>query len=71
MAAVILWLRDRYRLSERRGCVAIRFEPSVYPHRPTRDDEAVLRQPMQKLAAVPVRYGCRACMCCCGGRGEQ
>jgi putative transposase len=48
---------ERYRVSERRGCQALRFGRSSHRYRPIRDDQAPLRKRIRDLAAARVRYG--------------
>jgi putative transposase len=52
-------LQDRYRVSERRGCVALRFDRSSHRYRGCRDDQAFLRHRIREIAAMRVRYGYR------------
>jgi putative transposase len=56
---VIQWLKDRYRVSERRGCQAMRFDRSTHRHQPIRDEQVPLRKRMREIALVRVRYGYR------------
>jgi len=46
-----------YRVSERRGCAALRFNPSSHRYRAIRNDQAMLRGRIRELAAARVRYG--------------
>jgi putative transposase len=50
-------VQDRFGVSERRGCVALRFHRSSQRYRATRDDQAPLRLRIREIAAVRVRYG--------------
>ncbi len=44
-------------MSERRGCVALRFDRSSHRYKSIRGDQAVLRKRIRDLAAARVRYG--------------
>ena len=44
-------------MSERRGCVALRFDRSSHRYQSIRGDQAVLRKRIRDLAAARVRYG--------------
>jgi putative transposase len=44
-------------VSERRGCVALRFDRSSHRYQSIRGDQAVLRKRIRDLAAARVRYG--------------
>ena len=57
--SVVLSLRDRYRVSERRGCAALRFDRSTHRYQSIRDEQAALRKRMKEIASVRVRYGYR------------
>ena len=46
-----------YRVSERRGCAALRYNRSSHRYRAIRNDQAVLRERIRELAAARVRYG--------------
>ena len=59
---VIQWLMDRYRVSERRGCAAMRFDRSTHRDRPIRDEQEPLRKRMKEIALVRVRYGDRGAL---------
>ena len=50
-------MQDRFGVSERRGCAALRFHRSSQRYRATRDDQAPLRLRIREIAAVRVRYG--------------
>jgi putative transposase len=50
-------VQDRFGVSERRGCAALRFHRSSQRYRATRDDQAPLRLRIREIAAVRVRYG--------------
>jgi putative transposase len=52
-------LKDRYRVSERRGCKAMRFDRSTHRYQPIRDEQVPLRKRMREIALVRVRYGYR------------
>jgi putative transposase len=50
---------DRYRVSERRGCAAMRFDRSSHRYRGHRSEQAPLRHRIKEIAAVRPRYGYR------------
>ncbi len=50
-------LEERYGVSERRGCRALRFQRSSHRYRSTAPDQAALRMRIKEIAAVRVRYG--------------
>jgi putative transposase len=50
-------VQDRFGVSERRGCAALRFHRSSQRYRASRDDQAPLRLRIREIAAVRVRYG--------------
>ncbi len=50
-------LEERYGVSERRGCRALRFQRSSHRYRSTAPDQAALRMRIREIAAVRVRYG--------------
>jgi putative transposase len=50
-------VQDRFGVSERRGCAALRFHRSSQRYRARRDDQAPLRLRIREIAAVRVRYG--------------
>ncbi len=54
---MVRYLEWTYRVSERRGCVALRFDRSSHRYQSIRGDQAVLRQRIRDLAAARVRYG--------------
>ena len=54
---IVRWIQDRYRVSERRSCAALRFDRSSHRDKTIRDDQAALRQRIKDIAAVRVRYG--------------
>ncbi len=43
---IVRWHQDRFRVNERRGRPAMRFEPSVHRYQSNRDDQAAPRQRM-------------------------
>tara|TARA_B100001105_G_C22214914_1_gene367082 strand:- start:129 stop:305 length:177 start_codon:yes stop_codon:yes gene_type:complete len=49
-------LQDAYRVSERRGCMVLRFDWSSHRYRSQRDDQAFLRHRIREIAASRVRY---------------
>jgi putative transposase len=54
---LVRYLEWTYRVSERRGCVALRFDRSSHRYQSIRGDQAVLRKRIRDLAAARVRYG--------------
>ncbi|HVB57230.1 MAG TPA: IS3 family transposase [Candidatus Acidoferrales bacterium] len=54
---LVRYLEWTYRMSERRGCVALRFDRSSHRYQSIRGDQAVLRKRIRDLAAARVRYG--------------
>jgi putative transposase len=50
-------VRDAFGVSERRGCRALRFHRSSHRTVGRRDDQAPLRQRIEEIAAVRIRYG--------------
>lgn len=57
--ALVRYLQEQYRVSERRGCAALRFDRSSHRYRSIRDDQAFLRHRIQEIAAARVCYGYR------------
>jgi len=56
---LVRYLQGQYRVSERRGCAALRFDRSSHRYRASRDDQAFLRHRIREIAASRVRYGYR------------
>ena len=57
---LVRYLEWTYRVSERRGCAALRFDRWSHRYRAIRNEQAVLRERIRELAAARVRYGyCR------------
>lgn len=57
--ALVRYLQDRYRVSERRGCAVLRFDRSSHRYRSYRDDQAFLQYRIREIAASRIRYGYR------------
>ena len=54
---LVRYLEWTYRVSERRGCAALRCDRSSHRYRAIRNDQAMLRRRIRELAAARVRYG--------------
>lgn len=54
---LVRYLEWTYRISERRGCAALRCDRSSHRYRAIRNDQAMLRGRIRELAAARVRYG--------------
>ncbi len=54
---LVRYLEWTYRVSERRGCAALRFDRSSHRYRAIRNDQAMLRGRIRELAPARVRYG--------------
>jgi putative transposase len=54
---LVCHVQDRFGVSERRGCAALRFHRSSQRYRATRGDQASLRLRIREIAAVRIRYG--------------
>ena len=54
---LVRYLEWTYRVSERRGCAALRCDRSSHRYRAIRNDQAMLRGRIRELAAARVRYG--------------
>jgi putative transposase len=52
-------MQAHYRVSERRGCMVLRFDRKSHRYRSKRDDEAYLRRRIREIAAARVRFGHR------------
>lgn len=57
--ALVRYLQEQYRVSERRGCAALRFDRSSHRYRAIRDDQAYLRHRIREIASSRIRYGYR------------
>jgi len=57
MRPLVAFLRDGFRVSERRACRALRFARSSQRYRGVPDAQAALRLRIKELAAARVRYG--------------
>ena len=55
--SLVRYLEWTYRVSERRGCAALRFHRSSHRHHAIRNEQAVLTEQIRELAAARVRYG--------------
>ena len=55
--SLVRYLEWTYRVSERRGCAALRFHRSSHRYRAIRNEQAVLTERIRQLAAARVRYG--------------
>ena len=56
---LVRYLQDQYRVSERRGCAALRFDRSSHRYRSIRDDQVFLRHRIREIASTRIRYGYR------------
>lgn len=56
---IVHWVQDRFRVSERRGCSALRFDRRTHRYKSGRPDQAPLRERIKEIAATRVRYGYR------------
>jgi putative transposase len=54
---LVRYLEWTYRVSERRGCIALWFDRSSHRYQSIRAGQAVLRKRIRDLAAARVRYG--------------
>ena len=57
--ALVRYLQEQYRVSERRGCAALRFDRSSHRYRAIRDDQAFLRYRIREIASSRIRFGYR------------
>jgi len=58
--AAVAWMRERYRVSERRACALVGLDRATARYRRrTRDDEPALRQRLRELAGERPRFGYR------------
>jgi putative transposase len=57
MRPLVVFLRDGFRVSERRACRALRFARSSQRYQGVPDAQAALRMRIKELAAARVRYG--------------
>ena len=53
------WAIDDKGYSQRRACGLVGIDPRIYRYRPTRPDDAALRQRLRELAAERRRFGYR------------
>lgn len=56
---IVHWVQDRFRVSERRGCSALRFDRRTHRYKSICDDQAPLRKRIKEIAETRVRYGYR------------
>jgi putative transposase len=56
---VVEYLRDSYRVSERRACRVARMNRATFRYRSHRDPRTELRMRIREIAQVRVRYGYR------------
>lgn len=56
---IVRWVRDAFRVSERRGYKALRFDRKPHRYKSRRADQAPLRQRIREIAETRVRYGYR------------